>query len=479
MTDVPAPDLPVDPAAFARQFQEFLGWVHETAGSRRDGAVTARLAAHLGLDTAGIDERRTDSAPSLPPVVARELPPFEQVNLQIALEAWRADRSVEVFGYSVPLHHQSPDLGQLLSGENLPHLRPTSPEQVDLPSGPGRTTAVWRNALLLVRDDRGTYVLLVRGPERHQEPTLTVEVAGLPTDGAQQVLAELDALRNEHNVYRGQVLELRQAMNGMVVEFPVLPRTVRSDVVLPEAVLERVERHSIGIAHQREALRAAGQHLKRGVLLYGPPGTGKTHTTRYIVQHVPGATVLLLSGRSLHLVGAVTQLARDLEPAVVVLEDVDLVAEDRSHQYGPQPVLFELLDAMDGAASDADLLFLLTTNRAEALEHALAARPGRVDVAVEIGLPDADARRRLLEVYSRGARLQPTREDIDAVVVGTEGVTASFIKELVRRTVLEALLDDAADGRATSVHLRRALADLLDSTQGVTRALLGVPQPQL
>ncbi len=217
------------------------------------------------------------------------------------------------------------------------------------------------------------------------------------------MLAELDDLRARHNVYRGQVLELRQSNTGMEVLFPVLPRTERADVVLPEEVLARVERHSIGIAEQRAALRAAGQHLKRGLLLYGPPGTGKTHTTRYVVQHVPGATVLLLSGRSLHLVGAVTQLARDLEPAVVVLEDVDLVAEDRGHSHGPQPVLFELLDAMDGAASDADLLFVLTTNRAEALEHALAARPGRVDVAVEIGLPDADARRRLLEVYGRGA----------------------------------------------------------------------------
>ena len=90
------------------------------------------------------------------------------------------------------------------------------------------------------------------------------------------------------------------------------------------------------------------------------------------------------------------ELARDLQPAVVVLEDVDLVAEDRSFGPGGSPVLFELLDAMDGAAPDADLLFLLTTNRADLLEPALAARPGRVDVAVEIDLPDAAARRRLL-----------------------------------------------------------------------------------
>ena len=102
-------------------------------------------------------------------------------------------------------------------------------------------------------------------------------------------------------------------------------------------------------------------------------------------------------------------MARDLQPAVVVLEDVDLVAEDRGFGPGPSPVLFTLLDAMDGAAADADLLFLLTTNRADLLEPALAARPGRVDVAVEIDLPDADGRRRLLEVYTRGLRLTLAR----------------------------------------------------------------------
>ena len=54
-----------------------------------------------------------------------------------------------------------------------------------------------------------------------------------------------------------------------------------------------------------------------------------------------------------------TDLARALQPAVVVLEDVDLVAEERSMGPASSPVLFDLLDAMDGAAPDADLLFLL------------------------------------------------------------------------------------------------------------------------
>jgi ATP-dependent 26S proteasome regulatory subunit len=171
----------------------------------------------------------------------------------------------------------------------------------------------------------------------------------------------------------------------------------------------------------------------------------------------------------------VAELARDLQPAVIVLEDVDLVAEDRS--FGPSStssVLFDLLDAMDGAAADADLLFLLTTNRADLLEPALAARPGRVDVAIQIDLPDGEGRERLLALYGRSIPLRLAPEEIREIVERTDGVTASFVKELLRRAMLEALQDDASAPVVTAAHTGRALDDLLDADQQLTRSLLGV-----
>jgi ATP-dependent 26S proteasome regulatory subunit len=264
-------------------------------------------------------------------------------------------------------------------------------------------------------------------------------------------------------------------MGGVILTFAAPPGLRRDDVVLPDAVLTRVERHALGVAAHRDALLAAGQHLKRGLLLYGPPGTGKTHTTRYLLSQMTGYTRLILTGRALIGIGAVTEMARDLQPAVVVLEDVDLVAEDRSLGPASSPILFDLLDAMDGAAPDADLLFLLTTNRADLLEPALAARPGRVDVAVEIELPDAPARERLLALYGRGVPFALTEADLTVAVERTDGTTASFLKELIRRSILEAL-HEAPDQpvTVTGAHLARALDDLLDSAQGVTRTLLGV-----
>jgi SpoVK/Ycf46/Vps4 family AAA+-type ATPase len=196
---------------------------------------------------------------------------------------------------------------------------------------------------------------------------------------------------------------------------------------------------------------------------------------RYLVGQMAAYTRFVLTGRALNAIGSVAELARALEPAVIVLEDVDLVAEHRD--FGPRgssPVLFDLLDAMDGAAPDADLLFVLTTNRADLLEPALAARPGRVDVALEIDLPDEEGRRRLLDLYGRSVPLRLSEEDVRAIVARTEGVTASFVKELLRRAMLESLQENSSEPVVTAAHTIRALDDLLDAGQQLTRSLLGV-----
>ena len=448
---------------FATAFRGFMEWVHLTA-AREDNEVSALVRDFLGLG--GIDHS----------VVTRQLAPLEHVNLQTAIDAWSAGtgRAVEVRGIALPPHYGGLSLQQLVAGEALPPLRLTAPALADLPNGPGSTLGCLRLAVLLVTDQRGRYVVMVQAPSEHQ-PSLQVEVAGLPVDLAQAVLAELDRLRADLNVYRGHLLDVSLGPMGQVMlTFAAAAGITREDVVLPATVLARVERHALGVAGHRQQLLAAGQHLKRGLLLYGPPGTGKTHTTRYLLGHMTGYTRLVLTGRSLTAVGAVTELARAMLPAVIVLEDVDLVAEERSLGPASNPVLFDLLDSMDGAAPDADLLFLLTTNRADLLEPALAARPGRVDVAVEIALPDAPARQRLLTLYGQNVPLALTAEDVNLAVERTDGTTASFLKELIRRSILEALHDDPALTTVTGQHLTRALDDLLDAAQAVTRTLLGV-----
>jgi ATPase family associated with various cellular activities (AAA) len=449
---------------FAKAVRSFLEWVHDDAREPRRNEVAALVVDFLG------EERSRRS------VVSRSLPGFEHVNFQTALNAWSEEpgREVEIHGVMIPPHHGETPLQQIVTGEVYGPLRLSPPSLVDLPNGPGSTLACLCRAILLVTDSSGAYAVMVTGPNEH-ERNVTVEIAGLDVHEAQAVHARLDDLRSKLNVYRGHIVDVVVLpMGGVTLQFSDIPATARDDVILPEAVLGRVERHALGVSAHRHALLQAGQHLKRGLLLYGPPGTGKTHTTRYLVTHMSGYTRFILTGRSLHAIGPAAELARDLQPSVIVLEDVDLVAEERSMGPASSPVLFDLLDAMDGAAADADLLFVLTTNRADLLEPALAARPGRVDVAVEIDLPDAEARGRLLSLYGRALPLELTAEETGDVVERTEGVTASFLKELLRRAMLECLSDGETEPRVTGPHFSRALDDLLDSNQQLTRSLLGV-----
>ncbi len=145
--------------------------------------------------------------------------------------------------------------------------------------------------------------------------------------------------------------------------------------------------------------------------------------------------------------------------------------------------MFQLLNEMDGLNSGDDVTFLLTTNRADLLEPALAARPGRVDLAAELPLPDADARRQLIRLYQGHLVLDLTRPE--AVIERTDGVTAAFLKELLRKAALLACeAEDDADGdsdgpvRVTDAHLDAALDQLLDTRNQLTRVLLGGEQPR-
>jgi cell division protease FtsH len=355
-----------------------------------------------------------------------------------------------------------------------------SVEYVNLPSGPGETLPCVQFGVFLVADGEHRFVVLMRGPDEHGSQTVvSLEVISPDEEVARGFFEEIRALVVELNVFRGKVISFGAAQEyGFHAVGPIVfhhrPMLGADEVVLPERAMAAIKAEVFGIATQKERLLASGQHLKRGLLLHGPPGTGKTLTVRYLVGVLSSHTVVLLTGRGLHMIRAACGLARQLQPSVVVLEDVDLVAEQRA-AYGPHgnPVLFEVLNEMDGIAPDADVVFLLTTNRPDRLEPALAARPGRVDLAIETPLPDADARRRLVDLYGRGIDLH--LDDPDRVVQRTEGVTASFVKELMRKAALVAALRSEGEGRirVTDEEVHAALDELLAEETSLTRRLLG------
>ena len=431
-----------------------------------DTSISTVLRAHLGVDGNDL------------PVHGEELPAFELANLQLGLDATlaRPGFSSEVVGVAGQGRRFSDvSLGDLLATS---HHEPGPPEYVNAPVGPSRTLPCLAWGVVLVTSPDGPLCVFVRrGDEHGPVPGLTVQAAGPDQEAAQRFLADLRAAMAEHDVFRGQVITIEADRRGnRSVVFLERPEMEESELVLPDGVLERIERHVAGPSRHREALLERDRHLGRGLLLWGPPGTGKTHTVRFLTSRVADATVIILSGQSLGMVGAFGNLARRLAPSVVVLEDVDLVAQERTFgPFGSNPVLFELMNEMSGLAEDADVAFVLTTNRPDALEPALAARPGRIDLAVEIPLPDAASRRRLVELYARGLELEPA--ELAAVVERTEGATASFFRELLRKATLAAV--EAGRDRVGAEDLTAALDELLHETAALTRVLLGSEPPSV
>jgi hypothetical protein len=326
-----------------------------------------------------------------------------------------------------------------------------------------------RSGLILTDFEGAPVVALVYGSEQRFPPELVVEVVGVNQATADGFLQRLRELMHEHNAFRRKVVSFTFGMHGEFgLSFVRLPHVERGDVVLAHGELEAIEAHAIGITDHAAGLRAAGQHVKRGLLLYGPPGTGKTHTISYLTSRMQDRTTIVLTGGAVAAVGQAGTIARSLQPATIVIEDVDLIALDRQLPGGEHnALLFQLLNEMDGLAEDADVLFVLTTNRVDMLEPALAARPGRIDQAIELSLPDPDARRLLLELYTQA----PLPDDADDIVSRLDGVAPAFIKELARRAELVGL----QGANTSSSALTTALDAMLEHATPVLRRTLAGP----
>jgi hypothetical protein len=475
-----APSNRAEFADVGRLARRLLDRAVETARTETH-SLRRLLLEHLGPD-----------APYLPTVSAT-WPAYEHVNVQVGLDAWLAadpgGRSHEVYGITgtgFMRHMEIVGIGDFLLASGDSAFRSAGAGGVmteALPSGPdGQTRACVSYGVYLVHDGGARLAMVLQPVSRGPRPEVILQIAGEDQARLDAVQREIRCLTSERSVFRGQVISFGPEVFGLArqapMEFLDRPAVGRDQIVLPADVLENIERQVLGVGRHSGRLLASGQHLKRGILLHGAPGTGKTHTVRYLLGQLPEVTVIVISGRALSRIKEACSVARSLQPAIVVVEDVDLIAEQREARPGEHPLLFQLLNEMDGLNSAADVTFLLTTNRADLLEPALASRPGRVDLAAELPLPDAAARRRLIELYRGDLVLDLADEE--TVIERTDGATASFLKELLRKAALLACEDDAeGEGaiRVTDAHMSGALDELLDSRSQLTRVLLGGEQP--
>lgn len=150
-----------------------------------------------------------------------------------------------------------------------------------------------------------------------------------------------------------------------------------------------------------------------GALMYGPPGTGKTLLARACAAET-NATFLKLAGPQLvqmfigdgaKLVRDCFALAKEKAPSIIFIDELDAVGTKRfdSEKSGDREVqrtMLELLNQLDGFASDDRIKVLAATNRVDVLDPALL-RSGRLDRKIEFPLPNEEARANILQIHSR------------------------------------------------------------------------------
>ena len=200
---------------------------------------------------------------------------------------------------------------------------------------------------------------------------------------------------------------------------------------------------------QPELFHALGAKVPRGVLLVGPPGTGKTLLARAVAGEA-GAPFYSISASEFveMFVGVGAARVRELfaeakktAPSIVFIDELDGVGRTRGNGFGGghderEQTLNQLLSEMDGFERGDLVVVIAATNRPDVLDAALL-RPGRFDRRVVVDLPEAAARRAILEVHTRNKPLAPD-VDLAQVAATTAGFSGADLANLSNEAALHA-----------------------------------------
>ena len=182
----------------------------------------------------------------------------------------------------------------------------------------------------------------------------------------------------------------------------------------------------------------------KGVLMHGPPGTGKTLLAKAVASE-SDAHFILINGpeiMSKYVGGSEENLreyfeeAEENSPSIIFIDELDAIAPKREETNGEveRRTVAQLLTLMDGLKSRGQVVVIGATNRPDSLDPALR-RPGRFDREIEIGVPDSDERKEVLEIHTRNMPLSDD-VDLDKIANGTHGFVGADLESLCKEAAM-------------------------------------------
>jgi len=196
-----------------------------------------------------------------------------------------------------------------------------------------------------------------------------------------------------------------------------------------------------------ELFETLGIEPPKGVLLHGPPGTGKTLMAKAVANEIDayftdisGPEIMSkYYGESEEQLREIFDEAEENSPAIVFIDEIDSIAPKRGETQGDveRRVVAQLLSLMDGLESRGQVIVIGATNRVDAVDPALR-RGGRFDREIEIGVPDKNGRKEILQVHTRGMPLVDGI-DLDQYAESTHGFVGADLESLAKESAMNAL----------------------------------------
>jgi cell division protease FtsH len=248
-------------------------------------------------------------------------------------------------------------------------------------------------------------------------------------------------LAREQNFYRGKKIEFAGRLR-----FLDLKNRSWESVILDNNIKNEIKANTINFLNKRSLWEKYGIPSRRGVLVAGEPGTGKTIICKALIAEANGITCINTSAYAMDADEYLTELyelAEDLKPCLVFIEDIDLIGQNRE-EFGYQRgnVLLSLLSVLDGIEEKKEIVTVATTNCLEMLDKAISQRPSRFDRIIKLNRPGFEQRR---ELVRRLCQRIPCDEKLQEYIAHkTEGYTPAQVQEVIHCLVIENSTEESA-----------------------------------
>lgn len=196
-----------------------------------------------------------------------------------------------------------------------------------------------------------------------------------------------------------------------------------------------------------ELFKRLGVEAPKGVLMYGPPGTGKTLLAKAVAGETNSHFISLSGpeiigkyyGESEERLREIFKQAEENAPSIIFIDEIDSIAPKREEVTGEveKRIVSQLLTLMDGMKSRGKVVVIAATNRPDSIDPALR-RPGRFDREIEIGIPDEEGRKEILDIHTRGMPLND-KVNLDQIAKITHGFVGADLEMLAKEAAMRSL----------------------------------------